>query len=347
MGDVQKIVSQQSLEENKMELVSIVVPIYGVEEYLDKCIKSLINQTYHNLEVILVDDGSPDRCGQMCDMYANEDDRIKVIHKENGGLSDARNTGAKLASGKYLIFVDSDDYVDEKLVEKTVFAAEETCADMVIFDFTAVEKREFELRTSDVPANRLLRLDEEKGLLLMPPAAWSRLFNREFYMKAKHPFPVGKYYEDLGTTPKFLLEAGRIVYLKESLYFYNIRSNSIMKSSDFERNYRDKVWILNDILRFYKERNQFERYKEELEYLIFANGYFEPSREIVLKDRKNPYLKKFRTYMYTKFPEFHHNSYVKQLGKKNKLHLFILDIRQYWIMSLLSICRQFVERKRK
>lgn len=330
-----------------MELVSIVVPIYGVEEYLNKCIKSLINQTYRNLEIILVDDGSPDRCGQMCDGFAKEDDRVRVIHKANGGLSDARNTGAKQASGKYLIFIDSDDYVDNKLVEKAVFTAEKHKADMVIFDFTAVEEGRFELRTSGIPAYKLLQLEEEPGLLLMPPAAWSRLFNREFYLKANHPFPIGKYYEDLGTTPKFLLEASRIVYLKESLYFYNIRSNSIMKSSNFERNYKDMVWILNDILHFFKERNQFQKYKKELEYLVFASGYFEPSREIVLKDRRSPYLKKIRTYMYNTFPEFHQNVYVKQLGKKNKFHLFILDIRQYWLMCLLSWCRQFMEKRRK
>ena len=120
-----------------------------------------------------------------------------------------------------------------------------------------------------------------------------------------------------------------------------------MKSYNFERNYKDMVWILNDILQFYKERNQFQKYKKELEYLVFASGYFEPSREIVLKDRKNPYLKKIRNYMYHRFPEFHQNIYVKQLERKNKFHLFILDIRQYWIMALLSECRQFVERKRR
>ena len=94
-----------------MELVSIVVPIYNVEKYLDKCVESICAQTYAKLEIILVDDGSPDHCGQMCDVYAKKDSRIKVIHKKNGGLRDARNEGVKQATGKYLLFVDSDDYV--------------------------------------------------------------------------------------------------------------------------------------------------------------------------------------------------------------------------------------------
>lgn len=329
-----------------MELVSIVVPVYGVEQYLKKCVDSILNQTYQNLEIILVDDGSPDRCGSICDEYAKRDNRIQVIHKQNGGLSDARNEGAKYAKGKYLIFVDSDDYVDEKLIEKTVAAAEKYQADMVVFDFSEVENGEVIRRTNEIPDNTLLTLEEYPKMLLMPPAAWARLFNREFYIQAGYPYPIGHYYEDLGTTPKFLEKAKRIVYLKESLYYYLIRSGSIMKSSNYEKIYQDKVWILNDILEFFERENKFQNYRQELEYLVFINGYFEPSREIVLKDRKNPCLEKFRKYLYDKFPQFHKNRYVKQLDRKNKMHLKILDLKQYWLMCLLSKCRQAAEKIR-
>ena len=99
------------------DLITIVVPVYKVEQYLDKCVNSIINQTYKNLEIILVDDGSPDNCGKMCDEYAKNDNRIVVIHKENGGLSDARNAGIEIAKGKYISFIDSDDYVTEDYVE--------------------------------------------------------------------------------------------------------------------------------------------------------------------------------------------------------------------------------------
>ena len=99
------------------DLITIVIPIYKVEKYLDKCIKSVINQTYKNLEIILVDDGSPDNCPKKCDEYEKKDTRIKVIHKENGGLSDARNAGIDIAKGKYITFIDSDDYVSEDYVE--------------------------------------------------------------------------------------------------------------------------------------------------------------------------------------------------------------------------------------
>ena len=115
-----------------MELVSIVVPIYNVEKYLEKCVQSIQTQTYENLEIILVDDGSPDMCGSMCDAYARQDDRIKVLHKKNGGLSDARNEGAKLATGKYLLFVDSDDFIELDLIQKTVESAEKYQSDIVL-----------------------------------------------------------------------------------------------------------------------------------------------------------------------------------------------------------------------
>ena len=99
-----------------MDLISVIVPVYQVEEYLDRCVQSIVDQTYTNLEIILVDDGSPDRCPQMCDEWAKRDSRIRVIHKENGGLSDARNAGMQAASGTYIAFVDSDDWVSERYI---------------------------------------------------------------------------------------------------------------------------------------------------------------------------------------------------------------------------------------
>ena len=115
-----------------MELVSVVVPVYKVEQYLERCVKSICEQTYQELEIILVNDGSPDRCGEMCEELAQKDNRIQVLHKQNGGLSDARNAGVKLATGKYLLFVDSDDYIAKDLVEKTVTEAEKMACDMVL-----------------------------------------------------------------------------------------------------------------------------------------------------------------------------------------------------------------------
>lgn len=326
-----------------MDLVSIVVPVYKVEQYLDQCVQSIRNQTWKELEIILVDDGSPDQCGKMCEGYKEQDERIKVLHKPNGGLGDARNAGAKAAVGKYLLFVDSDDYIAEELVEKAVKSAEETDSDIVLFDYYYVENGRKELRSYDIPQRRALNLADEKRVLLAPPASWSKLFRLEFYRRARISFPVGLYYEDLAMTPQLLLEAERIVYLKEPLYYYVNRQDSIMGSRNYERNCRDIVRVLNKVIRYYKAKGMYDRYREELEYLAFMNVYFEPSKKMALDKAEKVYLLRLQRYVYRNFPEFRKNPYVREMSWKDRLHMHILNTRQYWLMRLLSRCRQAAE----
>ena len=326
-----------------MELVSIVVPVYKVEQYLDQCVQSIRNQTWKELEIILVDDGSPDQCGEMCEGYKAQDQRIVVIHKPNGGLGDARNEGAKAARGKYLLFVDSDDHIAEDLVEKTIKAARETDSDIVLFDYYYVENGKTERRSYDIPPGRALNLADEKELLLAPPASWIKLFCREFYEKAGIIFPTGIYYEDLATTPQLLLEADRIVYLDEPLYYYVNRRGSIMGSKDYERNCRDIVRVLNRVIRYYKEKGMYGRYKDELEYLAFLNVYFEPSKRMALSRAEKTYLLKAQRYIFRNFPDFRKNPYVRKMTKKDKIHMYILNTRQYWGIRLLSRGRQAAE----
>lgn len=325
-----------------MELVSIVVPIYNVEQYLEKCVESICRQTYENLEIILVNDGSPDQCGQMCEEYAKKDNRIKVIHKKNGGLSDARNSGVKLATGKYLLFVDSDDYIAKDLVEKTVTVAEKNNCDMVLYDYYYVEPDNVEIRSTIVPANKVISLEQEHTLLLAATSACAKLFNREFYVKANCPFPQGIYFEDLATTSIFFMRAKRVFYLKEPLYYYINRENSIMTGKNFEKSSHDKLVALEHILSAYKKEGKYEEYHQELEYLVFANEYFEPSKVLALAGEDGEYLEKYRKYMYETFPDIHNNKYVKNMGKKDKIHLWILDHKQYWMMRLLSKARKMI-----
>ena len=325
-----------------MELVSIVVPIYNVEQYLEKCVESICRQTYENLEIILVNDGSPDQCGQMCEEYAKKDNRIKVIHKKNGGLSDARNSGVKLATGKYLLFVDSDDYIAKDLVEKTVTVAEKNNCDMVLYDYYYVEPDNVEIRSTIVPANKVISLEQEHTLLLAATSACAKLFNREFYVKANCPFPQGIYFEDLATTSIFFMRAKRVYYLKEPLYYYINRENSIMTGKNFEKSSHDKLVALEHVLSAYKKEGKYEEYRQELEYLVFANEYFEPSKVLALAGEDGEYLEKYRKYMYETFPDIHNNKYVKNMGKKDKIHLWILDHKQYWMMRLLSKARKMI-----
>ena len=180
------------------ELISIIVPVYKVEKYLEKCVKSILKQTYTNLEVILVDDGSPDICGQLCDELAKTDDRIKVFHKENGGLSDARNYGVERANGEYIGFVDSDDYIHECMYEELYKAIKRSGTSIVECGVTRVYKNT--LRSHYEGEDYFLVLDREGYLKeylenkRLYGSAWCKLIHKDLAKKIK--FPTGKIYED-------------------------------------------------------------------------------------------------------------------------------------------------------
>lgn len=211
-------------------LLSVIVPIYKVEDYLPKCVESIRNQTYSNLEIILVDDGSPDGCGAICDEFAKKDSRIRVIHKENGGLSDARNTGIDVAKGDYLAFVDSDDWLEPDAFEAMLALAEKYDAKMVCAGRynedgatgtqskgLCPEKEEF------VPGKELVRRIFRWDHL--DSAAWDKLYARELFREIR--YPVGRVVEDVPTTYHLVLLAGGAAMLPKPVYHYVCRAQSI------------------------------------------------------------------------------------------------------------------------
>ena len=329
-----------------MELVSVVVPVYNVERYLDRCIKSVCRQSYSNLEILLVDDGSLDRSGVMCEEYKKMDDRIKVIHKENGGLGDARNVGVENATGKYLLFVDSDDRIHENLVRDTVEVAEKNQAEVVIFDYIGEEENGnlTDRFTFSFPVDQILKASREKELIMRSCSAVNKLIRKDFWSKSELKFPKGRYYEDLATIPKLMAKVQRGIYLQEVYYYYLTRDGSIMHSKNFEKNYEDRTWAVDQLLAYFEKESLTEVYRNELEYLVFENTFFVPSKEIVLNDRKSEYLKKFREYAYNKFPRMNNNCYVKQIAGKDKILLNLLHWKMYGVMVLLSQLRRMKDK---
>lgn len=222
-----------------VELISVVVPIYKVEKYLNRCIHSLLAQTYRNLEIILVDDGSPDKSGDMCDDFATQDDRIVVIHKQNGGLSDARNTGIEAASGEYLFFLDSDDAIHEETLEILWNNLKETEADISVCDYLAY----FEGNAIDTMLPRQNRhyfsntealqkiFDPTYGVQMV--ICTNKLYKKNLWDNIR--FPVGKIHEDEFTTYKLIHKAQSIVYTDLQLYYYLQRSDSITGAGKITR----------------------------------------------------------------------------------------------------------------
>lgn len=224
---------------SRLPLISVIVPIYGVEGYLGKCVDSVLAQTYRNLEVVLVDDGSPDRCGAMCDDYACRDERVVVLHKENGGLSDARNAGLAVSHGELVSFVDSDDYISPIFIE-ALYSAMATCGVRIaavpgghpFHDRDEVCLQE-DLRAVAPSATAPLCSCVYQRLMLYQTLAtgtqW-RLYKRG--VLGEKPFPVGLYYEDLASTYRFVKNAGDIALVDcRELYAYRLRGNSIIRQA--------------------------------------------------------------------------------------------------------------------
>ncbi|OZG57414.1 family 2 glycosyl transferase [Bifidobacterium tissieri] len=218
-------------------LVSVIVPIYKVERYLDECVSGIVNQTYRNLEIILVDDGSPDDCPRMCDEWAAKDERIRVIHKPNGGLSDARNAGLAQATGDCIYFVDSDDAVAPNLVERSVDTMREYEADLVMFKFDTISENGKPL-LSDYKHNdfdEIVVLTPQEALKAQVKAEidgyfWSFMATANIYKDHDFSFPVGRKIEDMARICNVIGEATLIVRIPEVLYHYRLRGGSIMSS---------------------------------------------------------------------------------------------------------------------
>ena len=203
-----------------MSKVSVVVPVYNVEDYLEKCLDSLIHQTLQDIEILCVDDGSTDHSNELLYIYKNRDPRIQVLEKPNGGLSDARNYGMKFAASPYILFVDSDDFLEPQALEKAAAKLDETGADLVIFD---VYQYFMKTKTKEVVANsysgeRTYTLKENPEMITrILNAAWNKMYRLTLFQENNITYPVGYLYEDLGTTYKLLLKAKSIGSLSRRL----------------------------------------------------------------------------------------------------------------------------------
>ena len=210
---------------NQQDLVSIVIPIYNVEEFLRECVDSVLAQAYRNIEVILVDDGSPDQCPEICDRYAEQDSRIQVIHQANSGLSGARNAGIKQAKGKYIAFVDSDDSIKPDFIKKLYAAIVKNRADIAVSAFENQKLEESSLNAIDAVRRILI---EQQNLDIV---AWNKLYKRSLFTEQGIAYPVGKNNEDTLTTYKLYAAAQKVCYIPDCLYNYRTREDSIVHST--------------------------------------------------------------------------------------------------------------------
>ncbi len=244
-------------------LISVIVPVYNVEDYLEKCVDSIINQTYKNLEIILIDDGSTDSCPSFCDELKKRDKRIKVVHKSNGGLSSARNKGLDIAKGSLISFVDSDDYMEESMLEELKNNMDKYSSDIAVCDFYTVigskkqthsyKEKEFVLEEKQ----KFDYLDNEYGNLTV--YAWNKLYKKSLFDEIR--YPDGKIFEDSHIICELLEKARRVSYVVKPLYNYIMRKDSIIHT--FTIHHFDKVDSFNKKIEFFKNKEYYDLMVEE------------------------------------------------------------------------------------
>lgn len=297
---------------NACPLISVIVPVYLVEEYLHTCIESVQNQSYNNWEMILVDDGTPDKCGEICDEFARKDQRIQVIHKENGGQAQARNRALDICIGEYVTFLDSDDFLHKDALAKMVDIALRYDADMVQFDFVRGTEKSF----PDIKKTENISQYDKHSIFLSGKAnviVWGKLIKREIVDKNR--IKEGKYYEDDFTTWKWYYQSKRIVVSDSPIYYYTVNPQSTMAKHQKKPSF--------DFFEAYDERISFfrERKEKDLEdcshlqlckslLLTYSNNSLGSGERFIIKQRfdeswaeikQSPYISSFYKWMFGMF----------------------------------------------
>ncbi len=333
-------------EERQTEMISVIVAIYNIEAFVERGVSSIVGQSYRNLEIILVDDGSTDASGEICDRLSKTDERIVVVHKENGGLADARNTGMALAKGSLIAFVDGDDYIDGDMYEKMLSAMLSQNADAAVCRYRRVYKD----HTEDASTNRAAVFEGEEALQYyveeqeaydIQNAAWNKLYRRAVLEQLS--FPTGKWYEDIMFTTKALSRTPRCVYLDSACYNYIIdREGSIM-------NVQINAHTFTDHIPAYQEKTDF-LLRLGRQDLADIHAYFFYKRLLLFYNQvkkstipeKKQYLDKIIDVIKNNVPgkqEAYERIYhcrVANPHEKTKMDLFLKSPRLYWLVMCLN-----------
>ncbi len=303
-----------------MPKVSVIVPVYNVENYIEKCIDSLVNQTLEDIQIIIVNDGSKDSSKEKIEKYL-KDKRIIYLEKENGGLSDARNYGIPYAKGEYIGFVDSDDYVEKTMFEKMYNKAVKENSDMVECDFLWEYPSKTKIDTGKIYEGK------KRGIVEARVVAWNKIIKRQILENEKIEFPKGLRYEDVEFFYKLIPNLDKISFIKEPLVHYVQRDTSIANTQN-ERT-AEIFKVLENVINYYIEQNIFNEYKEELEYSytrILLCSSLKRITQIKDKQLRKALIKLTWKNLNSKFPNWKQNKYLKE--NKTLKNLYIKSINK-------------------
>lgn len=315
-------------------MLSVVIPMYNVEEYIAECLHSVLKQTYRDLEIIVVDDGCTDGSVAIVKQFQNEyPNRIQLVHQENGGLSAARNTGIQLAKGDYLTFLDSDDYIDLTLYEKMMQAIEDN--DICICDIQYFGAQHFKLKgLADIQADTI-----SKRALLSPIFAWNKIYKTEYFKQMNVQYPLRMWYEDIPVTTVLFASTQKIAYVENVYVYYRQRKGSIMNATASRRLF-EIFEIMQMVCTTFEERSLTKLYYDELEYLCIEHlclyGMFRFMRSMYDKEL----FERSRQFMKAHFPNWKQNKYIASLNKKNQYFLKYLNPMTYSLFKSIILRRE-------
>lgn len=323
-----------------MAEISIIVPVYQVEKYISDCIDSILSQTFTDFELILVDDGSIDNSGKICDKYAEKDKRIKVIHKENGGLSDARNRGLDNALGKYFMFVDSDDYIAPNMAECLYKNITKGNIDIAVCNFHyAFEEKEKDFSTENkaevLDGKEIFYHRKNERNYGFWTVAWKKLYKAETFKNMR--FRFGKYHEDEFWANDIYRMNIKVVTVSESLYYYRQRENSIMGNKNVQKCF-DIIEAFGERINIYLKEEQYS--VEAYKVLIYSLEYLNESKKLIKsKQEKEEFL-----YKEQKIKNIIKKLKKRKLSKIQKISLALMGINPCLAFSVGNKFRGLLER---
>ncbi len=311
--------------------ISIIVPVYNVEAYLDKCLNSLVNQTLKEIEIIVVNDGSKDNSELIIKKYKQKDKRIIYLKKENGGLSSARNYGYGKASGEYIGYVDSDDYVSNDMFEKMYNLAKQDNSDIVMCDFY----KKYDNNTLIPISSMTIYTDDmKKNYVMSSHCAWNKIYKKN--LLNDHYFIEGMLYEDLSSNPLLVAKINKISYLREPLYYYSIRDNSIMTNQKFNPKFYDILKSAEIVTNKIKKDTVYQPYLLEFEYLIIDNLLRDTYFRLKNIKESAPLLNDIVLFIKQNYPYFMKNKYIRQRGFKYRVITYFIYKKYYPLLTIIS-----------
>lgn len=323
-----------------MAAVSLIVPIYNVEKYLEKCLQSIEKQIFDDYELILVDDGSTDNSRKIAELFVLKDpSKFKLIYQENQGLSGARNKGLLYATGEYICFADSDDYLEPLYLKEMYNQAKKNDADMVFCAFSSVDEQGNiikEIHEQGFMAGEAYSIYEKPELLLIQNAAWNKMYRRSIISENGLLFTSNVWYEDLRFVKKYMAFCEKCIYCDKVLYNYLIRSGSIMNSMASERNL-EIIGAIQEIQEFYQKELGTNQFWNEIEFIAIDHMYISTTVRLIRAhgEKSKELIGKLVDKFKREFPNYRKNPYISKMDKRRKLVFYLLNFKMYKLIHVL------------